>query len=90
VKKATLFTIALILPLLLAACGGASAAPKGDAPAAAQPAGGALNEDYEDALPVAAQLILGSLKLERRSRHHRWRGERTPTALAGLSKLEQQ
>lgn len=63
-RKATLFTVALIFPLLLAACGGASAAPKGDAPAAAQPAGGALNEDYEDALPVAAQLILGSLKLE--------------------------
>ena len=65
-RKATLFTIILIFPLLLAACGGAAAAPQGAAPQGAQPQPGdtTLKDDYKDALPVAAQLILGSLKLE--------------------------
>jgi hypothetical protein len=65
-RKATLLSIALILPLVLAACGGAAAAPPGQSqtPAGGQPSDRALNADYEDALPIAAQLILGSLDLE--------------------------
>jgi hypothetical protein len=64
-RKAIVLSIMLIVPFALAACGGASAAPQGNDPAAAPPAAaGAIRADYEGALPVAAQLILGSLKLE--------------------------
>lgn len=63
--------IAILLTIImLAGCGGDDAADSGQAAgsesaAVAQASGAAtLNEDYENALPVAAQLIAGSLKLE--------------------------
>ena len=56
-----LTVILMILAVLVAACGGAPAAPQ-----AAVPAGttAGLTDDYEDALSVRNQLALGTLRLE--------------------------
>jgi hypothetical protein len=67
-KRIAIPAVAGIAILLVAACGGP--APTGSAQAAnavqaaAPAASGSLNESYTDALPVATQLILGSLKLD--------------------------
>ncbi len=72
-KKLTVTILGIVSMAMLAACGAAGPATGQAASAAAAPAGqtssvagGAtqLNEDYDKALPVASQLILGSMKLE--------------------------
>ena len=67
-KRISTLTVTCAAAFLVVACGAtppAAGAPAGEAVAAAAPAAsGGLNESYSDALPVATQLILGSLKLE--------------------------
>ncbi len=71
-KKFLVTILGTISVIALAACGAAAdagqttsaaAAPAGQAVAAAS-SPTQLNEDYQNALPVASQLILGSIKLE--------------------------
>ena len=72
-KKLIVTILGIASVALLASCGSAASEAGQTSSAAAAPAGQTssvasavtqLNEDYENALPVASQLILGSMKLE--------------------------
>lgn len=66
-KSLTLSTILLLaLAVVLAACGEEAAAPAPENPPAAAAAAttGLLAEDYDDALTVRNQLLLGTVRLE--------------------------
>ena len=57
-KRVFAVSLALVLVLALGACSGAGATGSGT------DVGVVLNEDYEDALPVLAQLLVGTIKLD--------------------------
>jgi len=57
-KRVFAVSLALVLVLTLGACSGAGATGSGT------DAGTVLNEDYENALPVLAQLLVGTIKLD--------------------------
>jgi hypothetical protein len=61
--KIILAITGLLSILALAACGG-TAASGNEQPVTSAAAAGQLNANYTDALPVASQLILGSLRLD--------------------------
>ena len=63
VKKIFVLGILLALMAALAGCGGDGGGDGSDE-AGSSPAGVTLNEDYPDALPVSAQLSIGTLALE--------------------------
>ena len=60
IKKIFVLGILLALMAVLVGCGGGD----GSDEAGSSPAGVTLNEDYPDALPVSAQLSIGTLALE--------------------------
>lgn len=63
-RRPVFLSTLLMFVLALAACGGGDARESAAAPAAQASGAATLNEDYDNALPVASQLILGSLRLE--------------------------
>jgi hypothetical protein len=72
-EKKVEYAILLILVLLVAACGGVRPADKGTDPGASaqngvntdsETSGGTLDEEFDNALPISAQLGFGTLLLE--------------------------